>query len=672
MTIRELAVRLGIKTDPRGFRRAEAGLQRIAGFARAAVAALATFKGIQAVRGIAEDIRVMGDRADKVSQQLGLTVQALQELEFAGGLAGVSNEEMALSLRQLARTAVEAADGAAEYADEYRKIGVNIRDSNGQIKSADRLIEELADGLRFLGTDTERVAIAQTLLGRSGSKLLPLLNGGSKAIRAQREEARQLGVMNEQQVKMAVELTDNQLRLSRAYTMIKIVIAERLLPTINRAVVGLTAFFQANRKIIGQALGKFFSRVARIISALGTFIVHVAKSTKQWFDNLGPVAQRLAKIAAIAATIAIALLLPGGSILLLIALIALLIEDFEMWRKGGESVIGDIIQGFKDLVAYIKDAVLGAIESIGAEFNAISDGVKDWVKENENAFAIIQSMALGFAAVVGVGLVKAYGAATASALAFKLWTVKYYAVIAASWLKTQFLMRMAALKSAAAWLLSTAGLVLTALLLTIIVGTLIWLGSELIKLIKGEENFFSTMHQGIKDLSEEWGGLGGAIGAMLDTALRYWLKFFGLSEDEIDTWIDNLTTTLETFWENVFVFWRQQFKDFFGWAGELFDTVAKAIGFGVETPEGAAGTAARPGAAGTIAGGGRIAATTGAGRGALINQGQQTNTFNVTARPGESDEDLARRLAEMVPPMIARENDRNLKAAARDYALEAS
>ena len=195
-----------------------------------------------------------------------------------------------------------------------------------------------------------------------------------------------------------------------------------------------------------------------------------------------------------------------------------------------------------------------------------------------------QSLVGGLATVIGISLVAAHKTAIAAALKFRVFAVQYYAVVwsqaamaaaksAAAWVAS-------AAKSAAAWLLSTAPLVLTAALLGIIVGTLIFLGAELVKLALGQENFFTTMYDGISDLIDEWGGLGGAIGAMLDTALRYWLEFFGKTDTEIEEWIDNATETLMTFWDGILDYWSEVLGR---WWDKWADVVD--IGFGADDDE---------------------------------------------------------------------------------------
>ena len=53
---------------------------------------------------------------------------------------------------------------------------------------------EVADGLKGLESDSEKAALAQQLLGRSGADLLPLFKEGSDGIANLQQQARDLGL----------------------------------------------------------------------------------------------------------------------------------------------------------------------------------------------------------------------------------------------------------------------------------------------------------------------------------------------------------------------------------------------------------------------------------------------------------------------------------------------
>jgi len=378
MIVRELVAVLGFKTDKKSQKEAETGVSKLVSVAKLAAVAFAGIKAAGIVKGIADETRALGDRLDKVSQQIGVGTQALQELEFAAGLAGASSSDLQTSLRILARNALEAAQGSKEFQKDFQRLGVSVKDGSGQLKSTDVLLTELADGMQNLTSDTERTALAQSLLGRSGATLLPLLKQGTAAIEAQREEARELGLLDEDLIRASVKLTDNQLRLAKAYNVIKFSIAKGILPAFNEMTEQTIAFLKANKDIIKEKVGAFFKGLGRIIVAINKVIGDIVSGVINWARNLDPVATKFLKLGLIAAGLALLLLLPGASIIALIALVGLIIEDFQTWREGGLSLTGALIAAFDQWMDQFPGLKAG-LTAILDVFMTVFDTMKDLV-----------------------------------------------------------------------------------------------------------------------------------------------------------------------------------------------------------------------------------------------------------------------------------------------------
>jgi hypothetical protein len=142
-------------------------------FAAAAVAGFSAF-----VKGAIDSADAFG----KLSTRTGIAADKLQAYANAGKLADVSQSDLETGLRTLARTQGEAADGVATYADAYKKLGVGVKNSDGSLKASDVLLGEISDKFADLPNGPEKAAVAMDIFGRSGSKLITLLNGGSEAL----------------------------------------------------------------------------------------------------------------------------------------------------------------------------------------------------------------------------------------------------------------------------------------------------------------------------------------------------------------------------------------------------------------------------------------------------------------------------------------------------------
>ena len=183
----------------------KAGFDMAKGAAIAFAGALVMEKLGQAISQGLEYASSLGE----VSQQLGVTTDALQEYRYAATQAGLSQDEMDQALAQLTRRAGEAASGTKAQAEAFEKLGISVRTANNEMIPTGDLIPMIADGLQKIESPAQRAAILMDLFGKSGQKLEPLLAGGSAAINNLRNAAYELGiVLSSQQIQNADDTAD--------------------------------------------------------------------------------------------------------------------------------------------------------------------------------------------------------------------------------------------------------------------------------------------------------------------------------------------------------------------------------------------------------------------------------------------------------------------------------
>ena len=122
------------------------------------------------------------DSFGKLSDQTGIAANSLQAYANAGKLAGVGQETIDKGLRRLAQSMREADQGVATYSDSYKALGISVRDSDGNLKSSETVLGEIADRFADLPYGATKAAISMEIFGRSGASLINLLNGGSAAL----------------------------------------------------------------------------------------------------------------------------------------------------------------------------------------------------------------------------------------------------------------------------------------------------------------------------------------------------------------------------------------------------------------------------------------------------------------------------------------------------------
>lgn len=142
------------------------------------------------------------DKIDKESQKLGMTVKTFQELDYAAKASGTKVEALSMAMSTL----VQRASGKAAV---FKRIGVNVKDANGQLKKQEVLFEETLTALQKYEAGTERSAVAMELFGRSAKDLEPILNNSADSFAKLREEAHEYGaVMDATTIRQGVEAAE--------------------------------------------------------------------------------------------------------------------------------------------------------------------------------------------------------------------------------------------------------------------------------------------------------------------------------------------------------------------------------------------------------------------------------------------------------------------------------
>ena len=128
-----------------------------------------------------------GDQIDKMSKRTGLSTQALSELSFAAELAGTNIEDLEKAVRTMQARILDLGLGLSTAVDAFKILGVSLEDVAG--KTPEQQLDILLEALAGIEDATLRAAVAQRVFGRAGTRLLPILSGGVKALKAAREEA---------------------------------------------------------------------------------------------------------------------------------------------------------------------------------------------------------------------------------------------------------------------------------------------------------------------------------------------------------------------------------------------------------------------------------------------------------------------------------------------------
>jgi hypothetical protein len=418
VTVTELVAVLGLQMDQAAFKAADDVLHNLKNGALAigiAVAGAAT-----AVGAMIQSTADAGDELDATSQALGVTTDTLQELRYAAKLSNVGAEELGVGLQQLSRTAREAAENGGDAAVGFQKAGVQIRDSSGHIRPVEDLLGDLADHFKAIPDGTEKTALAMQLMGRSGARMIPVLNGGSEGLAQLSQEAHDLGIVLDQEtIAAGADFKDTMDRVDAALTGLKYAIAGPLIHGAADLAKLFVAWVKANREWMATKIHAGIALASGAMKALWAFLQPVFAifnalviKTGLWKLALGALALVIAGelgMAIGAAVTAIggmitslftltaaevsAALIPiamGLAWLALAAVVALVAEDIYQFVTGGQSELGDLI-AWLDKVDPSDNAFIKLLKSIGSLIFDVTDP-KKWAQVGDNLTAVFSTV----------------------------------------------------------------------------------------------------------------------------------------------------------------------------------------------------------------------------------------------------------------------------------------
>lgn len=200
-----------------------------------------------ALVGFARQAIDAADNLGKLSQRVGVAVESLAELQYAGKLADVTTEQLGDALRKLSVNLQAAAGGAKEFQGAFAAVGISAAELRNI--GADAAVARIADAFARTEDGAAKTALAVRLFGRTGSDLIPLLNQGSAGLRAAGDEARRFGlVITADAARAAEQFNDDITRLQASAQGLGIALANRVLPSLT----AFTAQLLEGQRIFGS------------------------------------------------------------------------------------------------------------------------------------------------------------------------------------------------------------------------------------------------------------------------------------------------------------------------------------------------------------------------------------------------------------------------------------
>ncbi len=368
VTIQEFLVGLGFKVDQSSFKQFNSGLKKAAVAASAVGAAATAAAGL--VSKFVTNTAQGFNQIQLLSERVNTSAESITKLGFVASLTGSSVEAVRGSLDRFNRTAGEAALGIGRGALAFRELGINARDSKGQLKDTATLMTDVGNKIKGF-TSQKQVAVLERLgidptLVRALTSDVSGLNDEFKTM------FDGVGINANQAAKNSEAFIDSITRMKFAFKTLVDAVSLRIMPKIKDGIDSLRRFMVDNGPKIIQAITPIVEVILRISSVFVLVVQKVGFLSGiiiKWFNRLNDVTHGWASgiLAAAAAWKFLNLKFlasPLGIILSMIAAVGLLIDDFVTFKNGGESLIdwgsrfGSILKAVTVVVGSLSAAIL--------------------------------------------------------------------------------------------------------------------------------------------------------------------------------------------------------------------------------------------------------------------------------------------------------------------------
>ncbi len=358
------------------------------------------------------------DAQGKLSEQIGVSVEQLQELQYAANIAGGSSDDLNNSLKGLNKNISEASQGAGGAVEVFERLGIQTQKA-GQLKPTVEIFKELADKLK--GLPSAQQQDFATKVGISGSTLL-LLQKGKQGIEDLSLEANKLGVYSEKDAEKAAEYTKSWRSLVQIFTILKNQISIGLAPVFTDVIKSVTEWIKLNKELVVQDISSFIKIVIGVLKGLfivlnslikvGEGVTNFFGGFKNILDLIGISAGffALSKLPLIlkvistgyklatawAAAFDFAAFLPIVAGIALFSALAIIIQDIIVWFRGGSSVFGDFFGSFKENAKGMADFFKSIKEIVVSVFSFCANIISEFITDLIDGFNFANEQIIAF------------------------------------------------------------------------------------------------------------------------------------------------------------------------------------------------------------------------------------------------------------------------------------
>lgn len=406
VTILGVDIKAGVVPVVQKFSSMVEGIASKAAWASAALMTAASSAAYFATQANADSAEI-----EKFGRLTGVSTKSLQGLSFAAEQAGGSAGSLQQDLLGLTKSMSSPVPG--EFNHALFMLGINARDAKGQLRSADQVLLDIADKLQ--GMDEQTQLQWASKIGLSDDTLL-LLQMGRKEIAAFQKQAEEIPVIvDEKQLKDARDFTVNLMLLRRVVAYLRQEISSAAGPVVKQIVGDFVSWVKVNREWLQQNIREKVEGITTGVRRFWSTLKHLKDVFLEIFPYTRQFVEGLGNIELTATLVQAGLFLLAGTAVFFAAKFALVglaftaaalvVEDFITWMRGGDSIIGRVIESVKAMGKEFADTfpgMTGLVEDLwdaGAELGELF--AKDLVNGTNGLMRVLLFMGRGIEQIAG-------------------------------------------------------------------------------------------------------------------------------------------------------------------------------------------------------------------------------------------------------------------------------
>lgn len=226
-----------------------------------------------------------GDMFD-MARSTGMGVESFQKIAYAAKMSGIEAEKVTTSFIKFDKMIVDAAGGNKAYMQTFKDLGIQIKDSAGNLRQPNEIFEDVAEIFHNTKDGAAKTALAVELFGKSGAELIPMLNDGKSGLQAFYAEAERMGlVLSAEAIGKGDAFSDQLEQIGQQVKGVKLQLGTALIPALSAAAEKIAAVIDK------------ITRWVQENPELAATIGNIAMTTGKWIAILGTAAIAIGSVA---------------------------------------------------------------------------------------------------------------------------------------------------------------------------------------------------------------------------------------------------------------------------------------------------------------------------------------------------------------------------------------